>query len=147
MKIKKNFFHVIFFSLFFELISIILVTIGFFLGFEINKNNILIYLLIIICIIFLGFIICCVYFLFCKTYYEFTNNSIKITRKDNLVKEINYNTIIYCEYYKFITLLWGDSKGGKLMVYYLENDIEKNIEISFSKKLTKKLVIKNIYIK
>lgn len=41
----------------------------------------------------------------------------------------------------------GDSKGGKLIIYYLEKDVEKNIEISFSKKLIKELIIKNIYIK
>lgn len=147
MKIKKDIYHVIFFDLFFELISIVLVTLGFFLGFEVTKNNILIYLLIIGILIFLGIIVFCLYSLFCKTYYEFTNDSLKITRKGNIIKDINYNKIKYCEYYRFVTLLLGDSKGGKLMVYYLEDEIEKSIDISFLKKLTKKINIKNIFIK
>lgn len=147
MKIKKNFFHVIFFNFFFWLISIILTTVGFILGFEVNKRNISIYFLIIMGIIFLGFIICFSYSLFCKTYYEFTNNSLKITRKGNIIKEINYNKIKYCEYYRFVTLLLGDSKGGKLIIYYLEDEIEKNIEVSFLKQLTKKININNIFIK
>lgn len=147
MKIKKDIYHVIFFDLFFELISITLVTLGFFLGFEVTKNNILIYLLIIGILIVLGIIVFCLYSLFCKTYYEFENDSLKITRKGNIVKEINYNKLKYCEYYGFATLLLGDSKGGKLMVYYLEDEIEKSIDISFLKKLTKKINIKNIFIK
>lgn len=147
MKIKKDIFHMIFFNFFFGLISIILATIGFFSGFEVTKNNILIYLLIIMGIIFLELIICCFYSLFCKTYYEFINDSIKITRNGNIIKEIKYNNIKYCEYYRFINLLLGDSKGGKLIIYYLEKDVEKNIEISFSKKLIKELIIQNIYIK
>lgn len=146
MKIKKDIYHVIFFDLFFELISIILVTVGFFLGFEVTKNNILIYLLIIGVIIFIGIIIYCLYALFCKTYYEFTNDSINIIKKGNIIKKINFEDINYCEYYRFVTLLLGDSKGGKLIVYYLEYSVEKYIEISFSKKLTKKLNIKNIFI-
>ena len=147
MKIKKDIYHVIFFDLFFELISITLVTLGFFLGFEVTKNNILIYLLIIGILIVLGIIVFCLYSLFCKTYYEFENDSLKITRKGNIVKEINYNKLKYCEYYGFATSLLGDSKGGKLMVYYLEDEIEKSIDISFLKKLTKKINIKNIFIK
>ncbi|MBO5224672.1 MAG: hypothetical protein J6C23_09205 [Clostridia bacterium] len=147
MKIKKDIYHVIFFDSFFELISIVLVTLGFFLGFEVTKTNILIYLLIIGIIILLGVIVFCLYFLFCKTYYEFANDSLKIKRKGNIIKEINYNKIKCCEYYRFVTLLLGDSKGGKLLVYYLEDEIEKNIEISFLKKLTKKINIKNIFIK
>lgn len=147
MKVKKYIFHVIFFNFFFGLISIILTTVGFFLGFEITKRNILIYFLIIIGIVFLEFIICCFYSLFCKTYYEFTNNSLKITRKGNIIKDINYNKIKYCEYYRFVTLLLGDSKGGKLIIYYLEDEIEKNIEVSFLKHLTKKININNIFIK
>lgn len=146
MKIKKDIYHVIFFDLFFELISITLITLGFFLGFEVTKNNILIYLLIIEILIVLGIIVFCLYSLFCKTYYEFENDSLKITRKGNIVKEINYNKLKYCEYYGFATLL-GDSKGGKLMVYYLEDEIEKSIDISFLKKLTKKINIKNIIVK
>lgn len=140
MKIKKNIFHVIFFDLFFEFINIILVTLGFFLGFEITKNNILIYLLIITVIIFFGAIIFCLYYLFCKTYYEFTNDSIKIVRKGNIVKEINYDKIVYWEYFGFTSLLLGDPKGGNLIVCYLENETKENIEISFSKKLAKKLI-------
>lgn len=147
MKLKKDIYHVIFFDLFFELISIALVTLGFFLGFEVTKNNILIYLLIIGINIILGIIVFCLYSLLCKTYFEFENDSLKITRKGNIVKEINYNKIKYCEYYRFVSLLLGDSKGGKLMIYYLEDEIEKNIEISFLKKLTKKINIKNIFIK
>lgn len=147
MKIKKDIFHVIFFNFFFGLISIILTTVGFFLGFEVTERNILIYFLIIMGIVFLGFIICCFYSLFCKTYYEFTDDSLKINRKGNIIKEINYNKIKYCEYYRFVTLLLGDSKGGKLIVYYLEDEIEKSIGISFLKKLTKKINIKNISIK
>lgn len=133
MKIKKEIYHVIFFDLFFELISIALVTLGFFLGLKVTKNNVLIYLLIIGIIILLGIIVFCLYSLFCKTYYEFENDSLKITRKGNIVKEIYYNKIKYCEYYRFVSLLLGDSKGGKFMIYYLEDDIEKNIEISFLK--------------
>lgn len=117
------------------------------LGFEITKINILIYLLIIEGIILLGFIVYCIYSLFCKTYYEFTNNSIKITNNKNKITEINYDNINYCEYYRFSSLLLGDAKGGKLIVYYLENGIEKHIEISFLRKLTKKLIINNIVIK
>lgn len=147
MKLKKDIYHVIFFDLFFELISIALVTLGFFLGFEVTKNNILIYLLIIGINIILGIIVFCLYSLLCKTYFEFENDSLKITRKGNIVKEINYNKIKYCEYYRFVSLLLGDSKGGKLMIYYLEDEIEKNIDISFLKKLTKKINIKNIFIK
>lgn len=140
MKIKKNIFHVIFFDLFFELINIILVTLGFFLGFEITKKNILIYVLIITSIIFFGIVIFCLYYLFCKTYYEFTNDSIKVVRKGNIVKEINYDKIVYWEYYGFISLLLGDPKGGNLIVCYFENEKEENIEISFSKKLARKLI-------
>ena len=147
MKIKKDMYHVIFFDLFFELISIVLVSLGFFLGFELTKDNILVYLLIIMGIILFGISIFCLYYLFCRTCYEFRNGSIKITRKGNIVKEISYNKINYCEYYGFINLLLGDSKGGKLLVYYLEDSTEKNIEISFLKKLTKKMSINNIYIK
>lgn len=147
MKIKKNIFHVIFFNFFFSLINIILTTVGFFLGFEVTKRNILIYFLIIAGIILLGFIICCFYSLFCKTYYEFTKDSLKITRKGNIIKEINYNKIKHCEYCRFGTLLLGDSKGGKLIIYYLEDEIEKNIEVSFLKRLTKKININNIFIK
>lgn len=147
MKIKKDIYHVIFFDLFFELISIVLVTLGFFLGFEVTKNNILIYLLIIGIVFLLGIIIYCLYSLFCKTYYEFTNDSIKIIRKENIIKEINYDKIKYCEYHRFVTLLLGDSKGGKLIIYYLEDSEEKYIEISFLKRMTKKISIKNILIK
>ena len=133
--------------MFFELISIVLVSFGFFGGFEETKNNILIYLIIIFSIIFLGVVIYCLYGLLCKTYYEFTNNFIKIIKKGNLIKIINNNMIKYCEYYRFVTLFLGDSKGGKLIVYYLEDNIEKNIEISFSKKLIKQLGLKNVFIK
>jgi hypothetical protein len=140
MKIKKNIYHVIFFDLFFELISIVLVTLSFFLGFETTKKSILIYLLVIISIILFGIIVFCLYYLFCKTYYEFTSYSIKIIKKETIIKEIKYNTITYCEYYRFATLLIGDPKGGKLIVYYLENDMENKIEISFLKKLTKKSI-------
>ena len=141
MKIKKDIYHVIFFDLFFELISIVLVTLGFFLGFEATLNNVLVYLLITMGIIFLGIIVFRLYYLLCKTYYEFADNSIRITRKGNIIKEINYNKIKHCEYHRFVTLLLGDSKGGKLMVYYLEDGIEKNIEISFLKKLTRNIRI------
>ena len=128
-----------FFILFFELISISLVTIGFFLGFETTKNNVLIYLLIIGCIIFLGIIVYCLYSLFCKTFYEFTKNSIRILKNGIMIKEINFNKITYCKYYTFMALLFGDSKGGNLVINYLEDNEEKYIEISFLKKLTKKI--------
>lgn len=147
MKIKKDLYHVRFFDLFFELIIIILVAFGFFLGFELTKNNVLVYLLINVSIIFLGIIIYCLYVLLCRTYYEFTNNSIIITKQGNMKKEISYKKIRYCEYYRFVTLLLGDSKGGKLIVYYLDDNEEKTLEISFSKKLTKKICIKNVFIK
>ncbi len=146
MKIKKNIYHIVFFDLFFEIISMILVTLGFFLGFELTNNNILIYLLINCSIFLLGFIVFILYLLICKTYYEFTYNSIKIIKNGN-IKKISYSKIRYCEYYRFINLLLGDSKGGKLIVYYLEDNKEENVEISFSKKLTKKLHINNIFIK
>ena len=87
------------------------------------------------------------YVIICKTYYEFENDSIKIIKQGNIIKEINYNQIKYCEYYRFVTLLLGDSKGGKLIVYYLDNDAEKNMEISFSKKLIKKIRFNKIYVK
>lgn len=147
MKIKKDIYHVIFFDLFFELISIFLVSLGFFLGFQVTINNFLIYLLIIGILILMGIIVYCLYSLFCKTYYEFTNNSIKITRKEKIIKEINYNKISYCEYYRFATLLLGNPKGGKLIVYYSEDDVEKYIEVSFLRKLTKKIMINYILIK
>lgn len=147
MKIKKDIYHVIFFDLLFELIIIYFVTLGFFLGFQVTKNNFLIYLLIIGINILMGIIIYYLYSLFCKTYYEFTNNSIKITRKEKIIKEINYNKISYCEYHRFVTLLLGNPKGGKLIVYYLEDDVEKYIEVSFSRKLTKKVMINYILIK
>ena len=145
MKIKKGIFHVIFFNFLFGLMSIILSTMVFFLGFDVTQNNILIYLFIIMGIVFLGFIVCCLYSLFCKTYYEFTNDSFKITKKGNIIKEIKNNKIKYCEYHSFATLLLGDSKGGCLIIYYSEEDVEKNIEISFLKKLIKKMIIKKIF--
>ena len=128
MKIKKDINHVIFFDLFFELISIVLVTLSFFLGFEVTKTNILIYLLIII-----GIIVYCLYSLFCRTYYEFTNNSIILIRKKNIINEINYDKLNYYEYYRFTTLLLGDPKGGKLIAYYFEDGVEKFIDVSFFK--------------
>ena len=139
MKIKKSIYHGIFFDVFFGLVSILLVTFGFFLGFDITKNNIIIYVSIIMGIAFLGVVVLGLYALFCKTYYEFTNDSIKITKKGSVVKEISYDKIKSCEYYKFVTLFLGDSKGGNLVICYLEEDLEKSLEISFSKKHINKL--------
>lgn len=147
MRIKKDIYHIIFFDFVFEVASIVLVALGFFLGFELTINNILIYLLINCSIVLFGLIVLFLYVIICKTYYEFENDSIKIIKQGNIIKEINYNQIKYCEYYRFVTLLLGDSKGGKLIVYYLDNDTEKNMEISFSKKLIKKIRFNKIYVK
>ncbi len=147
MKIKKNIYHILFFDFFFEIISIILISLSFFLGFELSMSNLLIYLLITLSTIIVGILIYFVYASICKTYYEFTYNSILINRKGMIVKTINSNQIKSCEYYRFYHLLLGNPKGGKLVIYYLDDGIEKIIEISFLEKLTKKISIKNIYIK
>lgn len=145
MKIKKNIYHVIFFDIFFEIIIIILFAFCFFLGFELTKNNIIIYLAINGSIILLGVIVYILYLLICKTNYEFTDASIKIIKNGNILKEVSYSMIKYCKYYSFITLLLGGSKGGNLIIYYLEDNKEKNMEISCLKKLTKKLRLKIFY--
>lgn len=146
MKIKKDNYHVIFFILFFEIICIALITLGFFLGFELSEKNLLIYLIINLVTILLGVFVYLFYLLICKTYYEFNNEAILVIKK-GIIKQIEYKQIKYCEYHRFINLVFGDPKGGNLLICYIENGIEKNIEISFLKKLIKKVSIKNIGIK
>ena len=147
MKIKKNIYHVIFFDLLIELMSVILIAFGFFLGFETTKCNMLAYLLINGIIILAGIIAYCIYDLSCKLYYEFTENSIRIIKKGGLISEINYDKIHRIEYYTFGALMLGDPKGGKLIVYYLEDSKEKSLEISFLKRLIKKTSVKNLFVK
>ncbi len=147
LSIKKNYYHVLFFIIIFELESFILITLCFFLGFEISSYSISILLIIIIAIIIFGIIIFSLYLLLCQTYYEFTNNSIKIIKKGSVIDEIICEKIKYCEYYSFISLLFLDSKGGNLIVYYWDDGVEKSIEISFIKRLIKKINVKNLIIK
>lgn len=147
MKVKKDIYHILFFEIFFGIILIILGTIGFFLGFELSKKNILIYLFSIVLVIMVEMIIYIMYLLLCKTYYEFTNDSVILKKCDKKLKLIKYSQIRYCEYYKFSSLLLGNSNGGKLIVYFKENNVEKSIEISFPMKLIKRIPIGNIQIK
>ena len=147
MKVKKNIFHIAFFCFFFGIITILLVSLGFFLGFELKKENILTYLLIIISIIVLMIFIFIIFSLLCKTNYEFRKDQILINKNNQTIKTINHNQIKCCEYYSFLKLIFGDPKGGRLIIYYLEDGVEKNINISFSKKLAKKIFIENVFIK
>lgn len=139
MRIKKDIYHIMFFDLFFEIIFIILVAFGFFLGFEITTKSVLIYLSINFCFLLLGIAVYCSYSLSCKTYYEFRGDSIAITKKGNVIKQINNNQIISCEYYGFVELLLGNTKGGKLVVCYLDNDIPSYMEISCSRKMMERI--------
>lgn len=147
MKIKKNIFHIAFLDFFFGIIILFLISLAFFLGFELTKKNVLIYLLIIISVIVVMTLIYVLYYLLCKTYYVFKKDSIIINKNNKEIKTINHNQIKYCEYYGFIKLIFGDPKGGNLIIYYLEDKTEKIIKISFSKKLIKKIFIENIFIK
>lgn len=147
MKIKKDIYHVIFFICFFEIIIIALATLGFFLGFELVAINLVMYFLTDVAVIILGFIVFVLYVSICKTYYEFNDNSIKIINKGQVIKEIHYEQVNYCEYYSFTALLLGNPRGGKLIVYYLDGHMEKNLEVSFTKTQIKNLYLQNIIMK
>ena len=139
MKIKHNIYHVIFFDIFFVTISLCIVSLGFFLGFELSQNNMAIYLIVNATIVFLGATVYIGYILSCKKYYELTKDSIKIVKNGILIEEIRYSQIRHCEYHCFYELFFGDSSGGKLVVYYNETGIQKRMEISCLKKTIRKI--------
>jgi hypothetical protein len=139
MQIKKNIYHVLFFDAFFVAIGLFLNTLGFFLGFEITKKIITIYLGTSSAIIFLGAMVFFLYFAICKTYYVFANDSFKIIKDGVEIMKIDYDKIIHCEYHRFASLFLGDSKGGKLVVNYVRDGVEQYIEISLLKRQIEKI--------
>ena len=139
MKIKKNIYLVLFFDAFFVAIGLFLNTVGFFLGFEITKKIITIYLGASSAIIFLGAMVFLLYFAICKTYYVFANDSFKIIKDDVEIMKIDYDKIIQCEYHRFASLLLGDSRGGNLVVNYVCDGVVQYIEISLLKRQIEKI--------
>ena len=145
MKVKKSINHILFFDVFFGSILVILVSLGFFLGFDITKNNLLVYFFINLSIVVVCVLVYVLYMMFCSTYYIFTENEIIIAKKQRSTVLIEYNQIHHAEYYKFYKLLLGDSKGGTLIVFCVqENKPQQPLEISLSLKLTKKIPFKVI---
>lgn len=145
MKLKKDIYHFIFFDIFFEMCILFLVGLGFFLGCEHTLYNFHIFICVNAIIISLGIIVYVLYILICKSYYEFDSQSLKIIKNNKTIKEIKYTQIKSCAYYKFYHLLFGDPKGGKLVINFTSIE-EQTIEISFTKKLLKKLNIHNIHV-
>lgn len=139
MKIKKNIYHVIFFDVFFSFIFIFLISIGFFLGFEPTKENLLIYAFCVLGVLMIGVSIFCAYALLCRTYWEFTNNEIVLVKKNIICKRIVLSQILRGEYVTFFHLLLGHPRGGMLVIYYKENKNEQMVEISLSAKKVKTL--------
>ena len=139
MKIKKNIYLVLFFDAFFVAISLFLVALGFFLGFEITNKIITIYLSTSSAIIFLGAMVFLLYFAICKTYYVFANDSFKIIKDGVEIMEIDYDKITHCEYHRFASLFLGDPKGGNLVVNYVCDGVEQYIEISLLKRQIEKI--------
>lgn len=148
MKIKKNSYHVFCFSIFFGVVLIILISFSFFLGFEITKHSLIGYLATILCTVALCVLVGALCNGICKTYYIFLNDSFAISADDQTTILFSYSKIKHIEYYRFYHLLLGNSKGGKLIISYVnESAQEELIMISFSPKKIKKIPFSNVTIK
>lgn len=141
MKVKKDIHHVLFFDLFFGTILIVLMSLGFFLGFELVEKNVLIYLASVLCVIATCVTVFLIYKLFCTTYFVFSDDEILLVKKKQILKHVPYVCITAAQYFKFHNLLLGDSKGGKLIVNYVEDNEQNTIEISLTLKKVKRLPI------
>ena len=147
MKIKKGSNHVFFYDVFFGIILIIIISVAFLLGFHVNIKNLIIYFSIVIGILLLQVLVYLMYCKLCKTYYVFEDDGIIYRSKESSQLLLKYNQINYIIYYRFYNLFLGNSKGGNLVIYYLNKDNnEECIEISLSYKLLKKLPISNIIV-
>ena len=144
MKVKKNNIYVLFLDILYAIVFTTLVTISFFLGFDITKNNVIVFLLIILSIVITCVIIYFSYSVLCKSYYVFEEDRLLYVNKSEERVLLEYIKIRQAEYYKFYNLLIGDPRSGKLIVYYQENDEEKRIEIPMSFKTVRKLPFGNI---
>ena len=147
MKIKKYIYHIVFFDVFFCIILIILISLGFFLGFNLTKENLIIYFVMVLCVFALGIITFCSYILLCDTYFEFSNEEILLIKRKHVLKRVRYEKIVHAEYFKIHNLLLGDSKGGYLIIRFNENNKQEQMAISFSLKLLKRIPISYIVVK
>ncbi len=147
MKIKKNIYHILFFDFFFVFIFLILISFGFFLGFDLIKINIMLYLLINFGIVTLGIIIFTIYYLLCNSYFEFSKDEINLVKNKKNRKKIQYKHIYFVEYHRLRNLFLGDSKGGKLVIHYKDNNLEEVLEVSLPFWKLKKIPIEKILIR
>lgn len=94
------------------------------------KINIMLYLLINFGIVTLGIIIFTIYYLLCNSYFEFSKEFITLVKNKKNRKKIQYNHIYFVEYHRLRNLFLGDSKGGKLVINYKDNNLEEVLEVS-----------------
>jgi hypothetical protein len=145
MKVRYKENLVIFFDMFFGLILIVISSLGYFLGFPINKNTLLYYFITVISIFLIMISIYIIYRIVCKTYIFF-NDEISINKNKSVILNVKYNKILSAKYCNILNLLIGYPEGGNLVIEYLdENNKKKELYIAIAKKKLKKINL-NCYI-
>lgn len=141
MKIKKNqsIYKFLISLAFFGIIS--LTSFGYFLGWSITREGILIYFVIIIIEIIIGFLVYFLIDLLNKTYYIITKDEIVKIIKDGTIKVVyKWCEVVSIHYVRIWWLLLMQFGSGCLMFKYKKNNEKEMIcEIAMTKKQVKQI--------
>lgn len=146
---KDKLVHKVIFSMF-SLLFIFLISLGFFLGFEINRKSMLIYTFSILVVIVVFYIIYKIFRKYSKGYHIISEKKIVEYNKDIVIKEIETKDITEVFYMKPIWILMLQMGACFLNIVYIEENQKKTYHISMSRKdveYIRKIISKTIQIR
>ncbi|MDD3191583.1 MAG: hypothetical protein PHP41_02385 [Bacilli bacterium] len=130
---KDKFAHKVIF-LMISLLFIFLISLSYFLGFEINSESILIYVFSILVVILVFYILYKIFRKFSKGYYLISEKKIVEYNNDILIKEIETKAITEVFYIKPLWILMLQMGACFLNIVYAEENQKKVYHISMSQK-------------
>ncbi len=131
MTIQKNQTHFLFFDGVISIVALFLVSLAFFLGFDMTQKNLFIYAGVMAGVIFVGVGAFLTYRIFCCTCYVFDAEGLCLLKKNEKERILFTSQIRHAEYHRLRHLFLGDPKAGHLIICYIDGSDEKTLEISF----------------
>lgn len=133
MRVKQGSNVFLFIDILYICISIFIVSLAYFLGYDITTRGMLIYLGIVLSIVLVGIMVFLLYLLLCKKYIVFDDEKITIVHNGEIKKTVYYNKVFYSEHYSIFHLLLLSSCGGCVFITYFEGYEQKQLEFAISK--------------
>lgn len=142
IKIKKG-INLIIFAEMIPIIPIAFILTSVLCDEEMTNREIMTSLCCILIIMIVGLIALVLYIILCPIYYEITMDQIIVKKKKKVLKNIEFNKIVYCDYYGIGGFFFGFC-GMTLTVHYIEGCTMKEMNIPFCRSLLKKFNIPNV---